>query len=307
MKYIASGAIPMTKVELSTARSMLESKDSNELLTAIAAIEHNGDLSDLNRLIGLCNHLNGDVKKKAIAAATSIIKENLIAHYNDFDTQTREKLTRVMEKLDPQVLRNISQELFSQEDQRLVRAVQILGLMPGHPEVKKIMATLVQHRDEKIRATAINLLGKLIGPHDHEILMSLLNDEDKRVRANTVEALEGLGNKRLVPVLLRFRKDPVNRIRGNVLKALYTLGHTDIEKDLLEMLNSKDLFMRASAMWVVSMHKIASRPIIDCLGKNCMSANDMVRRNAKQALEQVPSPRCEGYLRYLGDIEEYVF
>ena len=54
----------------------------------------------------------------------------------------------------------------------------------------------------KDQATAVNLLGKFVGPNDHDLIMSLLNDKDKRVRANTVEALERLGNKRLVPILL---------------------------------------------------------------------------------------------------------
>ena len=78
----------------------------------------------------------------------------------------------------------------------------------------------MQDRDVKVRATAINLFGKVIGPNDHQIILSLLGDEDKRVKANTIEALESLGNKRMVPVLLRLRRDPNNRIRGNVLKAL---------------------------------------------------------------------------------------
>ena len=56
--------------------------------------------------------------------------------------------------------------------------------------------------------------------------------------------------------MLRFRKDPNNRIRGNVIKALFSLGFVDDEDDLLEMINDSSVFMKASALWVISQIKL---------------------------------------------------
>jgi hypothetical protein len=172
-------------------------------------------------------------------------------------------------------------------------------LLKKNPTIRDILAKLVQDRDEKIRATAVNLLGTLVGPNDHDMILSLLNDKDKRVRANTVEALERLGNKRLVPILLRFRKDPVNRIRGNVIKALYNLGFTGIEDDLSEMLDNTDPLMKASALWVISQIKISHPKLEDRAGFHFLSDNEMVFTNAKKALLAVNSPRTKGYVKYL--------
>jgi len=162
----------------------------------------------------------------------------------------------------------------------------------------------VQDRDVKIRATAINLMGKFVDPRDHDVILSLVNDPDKRVRANTIEALEGLGNKRVVPILLRLRKDPNNRIRGNVLKALYNLGFTEISEDLMEMLKSHDNFMRASSLWVVSQIKLVTREIEDQAGYFLLSDDEMVFRNAEKALTALNTPRSQGYIRYLMDQSE---
>lgn len=154
----------------------------------------------------------------------------------------------------------------------------------------------------KIRATAVNLMGKVIGPNDHDLILSLLNDKDVRVRANTVEALESLGNKRLVPILLRFRKDQNNRIRGNVIKALYTLGFTDVEQDILDMLGLPTDLMKASALWVVAQIKLATKALEDAAGFNLLVDNEMVVINARKALTALATPRATGFLRYLDQI-----
>jgi HEAT repeat protein len=235
----------------------------------------------------------------AVVACSNLIRNNLIAHFKELDPQVRQKLGAIMETLVPQIIDEIAKDLWCEDDERRLRAVQILGLLKKNPLIRDILAKLIKDPDVKIRATAVNLMGRIIGPNEHDIILSLLNDKDKRVRANTVEALERLGNKRLVPILLRFRKDPVNRIRGNVLKALFCLGMTDIIGDLSEMLSSRDHFMKASGLWVVSQIKLRERSIEDFSGRCYMSENAMVFTNARKALLAINSPRCLGYIRYL--------
>lgn len=258
-----------------------------------------GKLSDLQNVLGLLKHINEGVRKTATHAASNIIKENLINHYHDLDSIVREKLGILLESLDPRVIDDISSDLYCDSNERRLRAIQILGLLKKNPRIRDILVNLVKDHDEKVRATAINLLGKVVGPHDQELILSLLNDKDKRVRANTVEALESLGNKRMVPVLLRFRRDGNNRIKANILKALYNLGYQEIESDLLEMLSSPSDFMKASALWVITQVKITTRQIEDATGYAFLSENEMVLRNARNALTALKTPRARGYLRYL--------
>jgi HEAT repeat protein len=291
----------MAQEQIEKARKALSSDNPGVVIFGLRTLAKEGKLTDLQTLMACIASTNSKIKEAAVEATCTLIKENLILHFNELDVSMRDRLGTLMQTLDPSVLDEISKDLYSEDDDRRLRAVQILGHMGKNPEIRKILAKLVQDRNVKIRATAVNLMGKVIGQQDHEILLSLLNDGDKRVRANTIEALESLGNKRMVPVLLRFRRDTSNRIRGNVLKALYKLGFTDIEQDLLDMIQSQDNLMKASALWVVSQIKAAAPSVIDGCGFNLLNSDEMVYRNAHKAAEALDAPRAKGYLRYLAD------
>ncbi|MBD3321467.1 MAG: hypothetical protein GF350_10280 [Chitinivibrionales bacterium] len=283
-----------------TARQYLKSPSTQKIIAGLQTLAHAGTLADLQTMLALAKHDNPSVKNHAIESSCLIIRENLISHYHELDSAVREKLGTIMNTLSSTVIDKISEDLYSDDDERRLRAVQILGLLKKNPRVHHVLANLVKDRDVKIRATAVNLLGKIVGPDSENIVMSLLNDKDKRVRANTIEALESVGNKRLIPILMRFRKDTNNRIRGNVLKALYTLGRKDVGQDLLEMIKSKNNFMKASALWVVSQIKFYTEEILENAGYLLISDNEMVVSNAQKALQAIDHPRARGYLRYLG-------
>ena len=289
-------------MNLETIRNYLKSENLNQILTALKIIKEKGSLSDLPNILPLTKHDKSIVQKTAVSTLCTIIREKLVSSFHDLAPDLRKKLGSLMGSLNPEIVREISKDIYSKDETRRLRAVQTLGLLKKNPQIRTLLAKLVTDRDVKIRATAVNLLGKIIGPNDQDIILSLLNDEDKRVRANTVEAIESLGNKRLVPILLRFRKDPNNRIRGNILKALYSLGTRDIEPDLMGMLKSDDNFMKASALWAISQVKINSRDIEDMAGLYIFSDNEMVVNNAKKALSAMNTPRSSGYCKYLSDL-----
>ena len=281
------------------ARRILTSPNTNDLPAALEILGGEGKLIDLQPMLAFAKHQNSRIAGTAVIACSNLIRNNLITHFHDLDPKVRQKLGTIMESLVPQIIDEIAKDLWCGDDGRRLRALQILGLLKKNPTIRDILAKLVQDKDVKIRATAVSLLGKVIGPNDHELIMSLLSDKDKRVRANSVEALESLGNKRFIPILLRFRKDPANRIRGNVLKALYNLGHTDIKDDVVAMLESPDHFMKASGLWVVSQLKLHNPKIENLAGLCYLSDNEMVFSNAKKALTAVNSPRAQGFIRYL--------
>jgi HEAT repeat protein len=268
-----------------------------------------GTVADIAVLMPIASSGSTDpvIKKLAVEAICSIIKESLLTKFNELTTEMRQKLATILQTLDPKVITEISKDLMSTDNERRLSALQMLGILRRHPRVKDLLAKLLQDRDPKIKATAVILLGKMMGPNDQQLVMTLLSDEDKRVRANTVEALESLGNPRLAPALYKYRKDPSNRIRGNVLKALYNLGQTDIEEDLLEMLNSKEVLHKASALWVVTQVKYnKSAKVTDAAGACLLCDDKMVHKNATQALNVLAAtmPRATGYVKYLGDVFE---
>lgn len=291
-------------MNLDTVRNNLKSESINQILSALNILKNRGSLSDLPAIIPLTKHDKSIVQKTAVNTLCTIIREKLVSSFHDLAPDVRKKLGSLMGSLNPEIIKEISKDIFSKDENRRLRAVQTLGLFKKNPQIRTLLAKLVTDGDVKIRATAVNLLGKIIGPNDQDIILSLLKDKDKRVRANTVEALESLGNKRMSPILLRFRKDPNNRIRGNVLKALYSLGNTGIEPDLMNMLESDDNFMKASALWVISQVKISSQKIEDTAGYYLLSDNEMILNNAKNALSAINTPRSSGYIKYLADLHK---
>jgi HEAT repeat protein len=258
-----------------------------------------GKLSDLPTVLTFLKNSRDEIKTAATKVASKIIKENLITKYNEMGKDIRSKLVLLLESLDSGIVDDISNDLYNDSYERKLNAIKILGLLKKNPRTKDILATLIKDRNVKVRATAVHLLGNLIGPNDFDLILALLNDSDKRVRANTIEALENVGNIRLIPILLRFRNDTNNRIKGNILKALYNLGFTDIENDLLEMLGASNDLMKASALWVISQIKLSTVGIEDATARLLLSENDMVVRNARNALTALSTPRALGFLKYL--------
>ncbi|MDR2693904.1 MAG: HEAT repeat domain-containing protein [Chitinispirillales bacterium] len=278
------------------------------VIFAMRIIAKIGTVSDIFTLMPIAtnNSANASIRKLATDAICSIIKESLITKFNELTPDMRQKLAKILQTLDPKIINDLSKDLFSNDTERRLSALQMLGILRRHPRVKDIAVKLLQDKDTKIRATAITLLGKMMGPNDQHMVLMLLGDDDKRVRANTVEALESMGNQLMIPVLIPYRKDPNNRIRGNVLKALYNLGQTDIEEDLLDMLTSTDPLQKASALWVITQIKYNSnKKVIDAAGACLLCDNKMVYRNAEAALTAVGTPRCMGYINYLGRIFRY--
>ncbi len=277
------------------------------VIFAMRIIAKVGTVTDIFTLMPIAtnNSTNPSIKKLATDAICSIIKESLLTKFNELTPDMRQKLAKILQTLDPKIINDLSRDLLSNDNERRLSALQMLGILKRHPHVKDVLARLLQDKDVKIKATAVALLGKMIGPNDQHLVLMLLSDEDKRVRANTVEALESMGDPQLLPILSQYRKDPNNRIRGNVLKALYNLGQTGIEEDLLDMLTATDPLQKASALWVITQLKYNNKKVIDAAGACLLCDNKMVHRNAEAAMTAIGTPRCMGYLNYLGRIVRY--
>jgi HEAT repeat protein len=287
-------------MNLQAARANLSSKNPQDPLGSLTLLGESGTLADLPLVMSYLKHADIRAKATAVVAASTLIREKLIEHFQQLAPEMRQKLGSLLDSLDPTVVDAISTDIVSTDAERRVKAVQILGLLKQHPKIRNILARLIRDRDQKIRATAVSLLGKFTGANDLHIILSLLTDRDKRVRANTIEALESLGNPRVIPFLLRYRKDANNRIRGNAIKALYNLGQTDASESLEEMFESGDPFMAASALWVISRIKLSTLALEDHAGRCLLSDNRMVHDNACKALEAMNTSRSRGYLHYLG-------
>lgn len=284
--------------------TLLRSREPQNIVRGIDLLRAEGSLADLHTLMELMKSEISLVRQKAVDTAADLILRNLIQYFGQIQTSVRESLARLLEKLDPAVINRIGESFYDENEERRLRAVQVLGLLGKSGKITQIVAEMVKDKDQKVRATAVHLLGKHSLTKDMSLAVALLNDTDARVRANTIEALEEIGNPAAVGLLLRFRKDTSNRIRGNVLKALWNLGNRDVMPELKEMLASRDHLMRATAAWVIGEIGKDNNEMIDLVASCAQDENKLVRENVIKAQLKIGGAQAEKYLRYLCEQEE---
>lgn len=106
--------------------------------------------------------------------------------------------------------------------------------------------------NKRIRATLLSCL--LHHTHDDRVIALLVNalsDPDPRVRANAVEAVGSLKIPvdRKLELLSKVAEDPNNRVAGNLAVALGPLDAVQALRVLTRLLNSRDKWERASAVY----------------------------------------------------------
>ncbi len=226
--------------------------NKQEILEQLHESQKKLSLSSLRSILEFTTHQDIEIKRISIATVVTIVKNALFESYHDIQHGVREKMITLLSKMDIDILPVIEKEIRSVDIYKRIRAIQLLGFFGKKQCVEKHLTAMIRDNDEKVRATVIMSIGKLIDRSEANMLLALLNDFDDRVRANTIEALGKLGSKSLIGILLRYKNDANNRIRANTLKALWNLGYKDIIGSLSSMIKSTDENMRASGAWLIS-------------------------------------------------------
>lgn len=112
-------------------------------------------------------------------------------------------------------------------------------------------------RDERVRATAIYMIGQWSIEHKDALLQDALADTDNRVRSNAVECVSSLKNQnefydRLMEMA---RNDRSNRVRANAA-VIIAKSNPDMAAEVAEQLIvSTDALMRSSGAWLMGVLK----------------------------------------------------
>lgn len=239
-------------MERHEALSKLQSEIPHELVLALAALGKVGTVADLQHIIPLISKSSFEIRHIAAGVASSIIRLSLLEKYEEQSEPVRAKLGRLLSRLAPDLIQELGRDIAGTNEHKQINAVRLLKHLESTPAVKTMLTTLLSNRNNKIRETAIGVIGKFAEENDNELLLKWINDPDPRMRSNAIEVIEQLGDTSLVYILYQLKNDPNNRIRANVLKALHTLMQENITKELIEMLESEQPRMQASALWVIS-------------------------------------------------------
>jgi putative ABC transport system ATP-binding protein len=138
-------------------------------------------------------------------------------------------------------------------------------------ELQERIIACCSDRDERIRATAVVLLGAWHMPELFPVLEKALGDADGRVRASAIESLEqsGMAREKLAELLRLHLSDANNRARVNAVKALLPLDAALAESTVAAMVHADNNLMRSSACWVLRFFAkdFALPLLVNCLTK----------------------------------------
>ncbi len=265
-------------------RQVLLGEDVPKIIDVLNTLGKTGNLGDIKLVLAMTKHKDKFVVASAIEASGVLIKKCLLQDWSAIETKVRESLMLILRKLNPAVLNFIAKDLFSPNDEVKHSALQVLGLMGHSEKTKQVVSKMLTDNSEKVRATAISLLKKMVSSKDLSLVMRVLQDPDTRVRANGVEVLEELKNANSVSTLIKMRNDVNNRVRGNVIKALYNLGYKQVRDDLKNMLMEEDYLMRATAGWVLGMIGAGNEELFSLCGEYAIDRHPLVRSNMIKAM-----------------------
>jgi HEAT repeat protein len=110
----------------------------------------------------------------------------------------------------------LSETLSSTNPDRVIAAIQLLENL-GSKDAAEAIASLLEHPDARVRATAVSALGRLAGEQFADRFTPLLADPDPRVRSNAVEALAKSQDPLIVDKLGPLLEDPSVRTRVNTV------------------------------------------------------------------------------------------
>jgi len=173
---------------------------------------------------------------------------------------------------------------------------------PRDMDRESLLQTLDENLDSKYLASIIIRFIEVGTSQDLSVLQRFLSHSDERVRANTVEVFDALGAAANVEALLPLLADRNNRVRGNVITALVGFGHTDVKRNLEEMLCMGMIGMRETAVWVLSRLEL---PFCEeLLIRASADPYDGVRLRAVQSLAVYPTrPSIDLLKRMMNDID----
>ena len=265
----------------------LQSNDSEAIIKSLIFMQNRREMHDLSTTIGLIHHGDPVVKRAAISASVSIIRNSLVENYNTLGAEGRKKLAEIMDRIHPDAVNELLKEAHSSNEEVRIHSLMILGLLRRREAIRQIIEKELKSSNVRVRATATQAIGNHPEVSEHLMLLKQLNDSDCRVRANAVEALEQYGDQKIVFSLKRLLNDGNNRVRANALKALYHFGFESIEDDIITMLNDRSLNMVASGLWLVGELGIDSEDVFEHCRMYQYHPDPMIRRNYDRACKHM--------------------
>ena len=164
-------------------------------------------------------------------------------------------LQEIVDEGDPSRIPEILTRLRVEKNLKMKSALlNALGELGGEEEVEHIKPYL-DHPDSRVRATAVENIGRLCPNDLHEILAPFLYDEDNRTAANAIVALGDCPQASFLPALEKLVRSKEINYRKSAIYAILQLENSEAAKHLHDLTNDEDEEVSQRAKEVLSFLK----------------------------------------------------
>jgi VWFA-related protein len=197
-------------------------------------------------------------------------------------------LGKALKKIDESTITSTARLIKQTPTHISLRGLGILEEIAEGSDISQLLLALRDTEDEKVRSKATKTMVKL--SKSVRMIKDALRDKDARVRANALELLWHPENDEIKKEALSLAephlREPNNRARANAARVFYEAKDSLGFDTLMEMLDSHDERMRASAAWILGDVKEASATEkLRQLAKD--DSSELVVKNAEQALDKM--------------------
>jgi len=271
--------IPAERVE-----HLLNSSSVDVRLRTIEIVEKSGAAEMLHILAPLLEHSSDEVAWRAAECIQLISGRQLLAKFNSIEERAREQVAKILYKLNPELVTEISERLPEMSEQERLHSVQVLLLLADEESARAELENLMRDDDSRIRATAVKSVHHFSEEKIAFLLKMLLYDVDPRVRTNAVEEVPEQVEEKIVERLLELTHGDHGRERANALKKLWDMGYRDYEISVAGMIKDDDPYIRASGIWVAG--EIGTAALMELVAEYSADEDCMVRRNVILAIRK---------------------
>ncbi len=152
---------------------------------------------------------------------------------------------------DPAFAEQLRNKLTSGSPQEAGQGLKMLVALPDVAAFRKELIGLCGHKDPRVAALAVRLIGRLEDPKLKDLLEAATRHGDPRVRANAVESMEELHIADRSQQVLAMLNSRHSRERANAIKAIGHFDFATARECLGRMLTDANPLHRMSALWVV--------------------------------------------------------
>jgi len=159
---------------------------------------------------------------------------------------------------------------------------------------QKIILGSLEDLDERVRASAVFLVGKWQIPQKNSVIDRFLKDTNNRVRANAVECISGhdLEMAFMNTLIKMCDSERNNRVKANAAMIVSKHKPEVAFKAAADMLRSPDVMLRASGAWLFGMMQDlrGHQMLIELLKAETAEfvANQVIKSLSKVATENFP-------------------